>query len=82
METRALNKLKMEAESSRFDAKMNGENYSLRILYGFSEFDALFGSTEFFWDLWIKFPFRIKKDERVERFKEGVQTLFKDLFLS
>ena len=72
-------RLMAEAERSRFEAKNKGESPKLTISYGFSDID-LFTNIAFFWDLWIKFPFKVPKS-KCEEFKEVIQDAFQKIFL-
>ena len=74
-------RIRNEAEWSRFDSKMKGEGFKLRISYGLSDIDPL-TNIKYFWDIWIRFPISIPKDdEKFEKFKELVNRAFKDTFL-
>lgn len=70
-----------EAERMRFQAKMQGVQPQIRIHYGFSDIDPL-TNVNYFWDLWLKLPFKLKKDDpKVKTFRRGIKNLFKDTFL-
>ena len=73
-------RLMAEAERARFEAKNEGKPPKLYISYGFSDLDP-FTNIAFTWDLWIKFPFKVPK-EKCEEFKEEVQRVFEQVFLS
>ena len=69
-----------EAESFRFQARVNGEKPACKISYGFSEIDPT-TNEKYTWDLWLKFPFKVKKTE-CEKFKELIHTAFETCFLA
>ena len=71
--------LQTQAERARFEAKTKGERPKLYISYGFSDLDP-FTNIEFAWDLWVKFPFKVPK-EQCEAFKEAIQDAFSKIFL-
>lgn len=70
-----------DAERSRFEAKINGKLPQIRIHFGISDLDPL-TNKKWFWDLWLKFPFKLRKDDpKIKLFKEGIENLFKTTFL-
>lgn len=66
-----------EAAASIFNSKMNHKPAELRFRYMFSELD-IGTKQDVVWDLWIKFPFKVPKNE-AEKFKEAVNGLFQTL---
>jgi len=88
-EKRRAKKLKTsiecQGERQRFEAKLKGEPPKLRIAFG-AWANALeeppFGSGKYTWQLTLTFPFKMRKDKKMEEFMEVIQRVFKSLFFN
>jgi len=67
-----------EKATSLFDSKMRNKPPELRFRYMFSEIDPTTNKS-LVWDLWIKFPFKVSKEE-CETLKKDIQSLFFEKF--
>ena len=77
-----LLRLKAEGERARFEAKHEGEKPKVYCNFGISDLDP-FTHQMFTWDYWLKFPFKILKDEdKFKRFNEAIQDAFENIFLA
>jgi len=73
--------LEVEGERARFVAKLNGEKPKL--LFRNTWWNALESppfDTGFSWGFSIQFPFRVPRDDRIEKFKEKIQIAFEEVF--
>lgn len=77
-----INKSKNEAEALRFESKLKNEEPKVRVRYGLSDIDPL-TNEKYFWDLWVKFPFKLKKDQvKLKLFESVVNEVIQNIFLS
>lgn len=85
MERDERSRLTVEAERTRFEARMRGQKPKLRIKHGAwtnALEDPPFGSGLFTWQLTLNFPFKVAKDEKLKRFEELIQRGFEKTFLT